>query len=370
MKYIFLIILIAFSSSRELMAGESQHSQFGFVFLKITPDARSYSLGNTVAIGNLWNSGYWNPAGIGITKDAGFQYDHLDYFAGISSQNWTAGYNHHKWGSIAFTYNRFSYGTLEKTTEEFPEGGIGSYKPYEDVMAITYAFTFFDKISCGATIKRVHSKIDLISASGLLYDIGVMGKFNIGQIASTSHTAYAGASAGNNILGKKPHYEGSGIIKPVNVGTDTAFLVYGIEPFNVERNYRAGIGYGIEFKDRGVMNGNVKVIELIGHLSYQDFSSTNIFVSDHSYKSNRDELIIGTEINFLEIASLRFATETVTSSGGFQQGDRFGFSIQLPSRLFIKSKFEITPKYEYSEQDKDVLGDRVSRWSFGLDVKL
>lgn len=372
-KSTILFILLALSSSLTLLGGEPKEGDFGFRFLAITPDARSYSLGNTVAIGDQWNSGYWNPAAIGFAKNMSLQYDHANYYYGYSNHNWTAGYAHSKFGSLALTFRRFDFGSVEKTTEEFPDGGIGSYKLYDDVIALNYAYTVFNVVSFGATIKRFSSQIDKISASATLLDLGVMARIPMAQILSCNNTLYMGASAGNNLMGSNPKYHGDGMSRIVVIDSgsgEVAFLRYGSEPFLVMRNYRMGIGYGINYTNKNILGGNAKVVNVIGHLSYEDFSSTNIFVSDHSYKSHRNELIFGMEISVLEIAFVRFSSKNFIRGDGKVWGEKFGYGFQLPIGLFIKAPYEITPKYEYSEQRGRLQGEKVSRWSFGLDVKL
>ncbi|MBL7996452.1 hypothetical protein JNM05_13880 [bacterium] len=363
------LILFTLFGLHSVLGQGTNRPVFVFTLLNITPDAQSYSLGNTVAIGDQWNSGYWNPAGIGFARGMALQYDHIDYFAGISSHNWTSGYTHNKFGSLAFTYRRVSFGSIKKTTEEFPEGGIGSYEPHDDVIALNYAYKIFDMVSFGITIKRFNSQIDNISTEATLYDLGVMAKIPIGKPLSCDNTLYMGISTGNNLFGSNPKYHGRGLSGPVFIDSQTVFLSYGSGSFSVERNYRIGIGHGFSYTDKSILNGTANIFEMVSHLSYQDFSTRNVFVSDHSYKSGRDELILGVEISILEIASIRLASKNFMRGDGKILGERFGYGIQLPSRFFIKSQYEITPKFEYSDQRMGSLGD-VSRWGFGLDVKL
>ncbi|MBL7960783.1 hypothetical protein JNL27_11150 [bacterium] len=361
-----ILILYALLNLHSLLGQETNSDLFAFVVLNITPDARSHSLGNTVAIGDQWNSGYWNPAGVGFTRGMALQYDHVGYFAGISSHNWTAGYTHKKFGSLAFTYRRVSFGSIKKTTEEFPEGGIGSYEPHDDVIALNYAFKIFDMVSFGVTIKRFSSQIDKISAEATLYDLGVMAKVPIGRVLGCNNILYIGTSTGNNLIGSNPKYHGNGSLV---IDSQNVFFSFTSIAFLVERNYRMGIGHGFSYTNKNILNGSAEVFEIVNHFSYQDFSTTNVFVSDHSYKSEREELIFGTEINMLEIASVRFSSKNFIRGNGKVWGERYGFGIQLPSRLFMKSHYEITPKFEYSEQRMGALGD-INRWSFGIDVKL
>lgn len=341
---------------------ETQRESFGFAFLHVTPDAYTYSLGNGVALANYWQMTEWNPAGIGFLNDASLRYDYKDHFAGISLHTFSGGMGLSSLAKIGVSYRRMSYGTVKYTTESDPDGTIETFKPYDEVFTITVARQIFPWISIGVSLKRVGSQINKFSADGTFYDLGLMAAIPI-ETRQIQQTFYFGASAGNNLIGDLPVYKTKNN-DTVQVNEPTTVAIFISEPFNVRRNLRAGLGWGVAWFRDYSFESNLKMLELLGHFSLESYSTRNVFVSDHGADAGDMELRAGIEVKALEVISLRLSTRDLRRGNG-SFISREGLGVQIPFRFFVK-KLDVVATFDYASSENST-GDY---FSFGLAAKL
>jgi hypothetical protein len=327
------------------IAGEDRREEAGFAFLRVTPDAYSYSLGNGVALANNWQMTEWNPAGIGFLDDASLRYDYKDHLAGISLHTFSGGMGLSSLAKIGVSYRRMTYGTVERTTESDPDGTIGTYRPYEEVFSVTVARQVLPWISIGASLKRVGSQIDKLSADGTLYDVGVIAIIPIEmQRKDIQHTLYFGASAGDNLIGALPVYK--------TKNNDTVQVngpIFISEPFNVRRNLRAGLGWGVAWFRDYSFESYLKMLEMLGHFSLESYSYRNVFVSDPGTDAGDMEMRAGIEVKALEILSLRLSTRNLRRSNE-SFISRKGVGLRLPFLFFVK-KPDVVVTFDYASSE-------------------
>ncbi len=75
--------------------------------------------------------------------------------------------------TLGLSVTQVSYGDIEITTTEFPEGGLGSFSPNFLSLGLSYAKEFSNSIYGGITLKLVSESISNVSASAIAFDAGI-----------------------------------------------------------------------------------------------------------------------------------------------------------------------------------------------------
>jgi hypothetical protein len=84
-------------------------------------------------------------------------------------------------GTIGFGVVAIDAGKIEITTEEQPEGGLGTYSPSFYNISVSYAKKFSDNIFGGINVKIISEQIPSASANGIALDAGIQyhaGKYD------------------------------------------------------------------------------------------------------------------------------------------------------------------------------------------------
>ena len=179
MKRIYLvsILLILSLISTDLFAGNWQRAgQAGASQLLVNPWARSSGFGEAnVACVTGYESMHLNVAGLAFTKKLEVGFNNSQYFAGSGIQVNAAalavrvGEN----SVLGAMVDMFNWGEIIRTTENLPEGGIGTFKPGYTVIGLSYAREFSNSIYGGITVKMINEHIDNLSANGFALDAGI-----------------------------------------------------------------------------------------------------------------------------------------------------------------------------------------------------
>ena len=179
MKRIYLvsILLILSLISTDLFAGNWQRAgQAGASQLLVNPWARSSGFGEAnVACVTGYESMHLNVAGLAFTKKLEVGFNNSQYFEGSGIQVNAAalavrvGEN----SVLGAMVDMFNWGEIIRTTENLPEGGIGTFKPGYTVIGLSYAREFSNSIYGGITVKMINEHIDNLSANGFTLDAGI-----------------------------------------------------------------------------------------------------------------------------------------------------------------------------------------------------
>jgi hypothetical protein len=76
-------------------------------------------------------------------------------------------------GALGISLMSLSFGKIQVTTTELPEGGLGDYDPQFINLGISYSKVFSNSIYGGINIKIISENISNVSASGLAIDAGI-----------------------------------------------------------------------------------------------------------------------------------------------------------------------------------------------------
>ena len=90
-------------------------------------------------------------------------------------------------GVLGMTVTSMNFGDIPITTEDLPEGGIGSFSPAFSNIGVTYAKEFSNSIYGGITLRIIGESISNVRASGVCFDAGI--RYVTGEDRSEEHTS-------------------------------------------------------------------------------------------------------------------------------------------------------------------------------------
>lgn len=118
---------------------------------------------------------YWNPAGVSrMTESAEGMFSYMSYIADIKMSYVGVAGRFPRLGTLSFSLKTLSFGDIPLTTEADPEGRGGrTYSPAYTTISAGYSRLLTDAISAGLSVKLISERIDLVSATGVGFDVGV-----------------------------------------------------------------------------------------------------------------------------------------------------------------------------------------------------
>lgn len=207
LKYLGLSTLLI--ASLAVNAGNPERmGQAGAGQLLINPYARNSGMvgSNSARVKGL-EAQFLNIAGTAFTRKTEVIFNRSNWLQGtdiyINSFGITQGVG--ETGTIGFGVVAINAGKIDITTEENPEGGLGTFSPTFYNISLSYAKMFSDNIYGGINFKLISEQIPNASVRGLALDAGIQyhtGKYD--QI-------HIGIALRN--WGPKLHYQGDGLTR-------------------------------------------------------------------------------------------------------------------------------------------------------------
>ncbi len=195
------------ATSFQASAGNPERAgQAGASQLLINPYARSAGwAGANGARSKGLESQYTNVAGISGTKKTEIMFMHSQWLRGSGININTFGFTQKvgETGAIGLGIMSINAGKIERTTEDQPEGGLGTFTPRFTNIALSYAKGFSDNISGGITLRVISEGIDNVKAQGVSIDAGV--QYHTGKYDQF----HLGVALKN--VGPKMQYKGDGL---------------------------------------------------------------------------------------------------------------------------------------------------------------
>lgn len=142
--------------------------------------------GSTLAKVNGLDALFWNPAGLARSSfTSEVMFSKLSYIADIGVNYFAVSGNLGDLGFIAASLKTLSFGDIEITTIDKPEGTGVSYSPTFMTMALTYSRRMTDRIFFGSNMKLIYESIKRVEATAFAFDFGLQYKagetgFNFG----------------------------------------------------------------------------------------------------------------------------------------------------------------------------------------------
>ena len=177
MKKHLSILLIAFLGLGSVWAGNPDRAgSAGAGQLLINPWAACNGLAgaNMASIMGL-ESTYNNVAGLAFVNQNELITANSQYLGGSGISINSVGFATRIGSSsvLGLTVNSMSFGDIPITTEDLPEGGIGSFSPSFSNIGVSLSKEFSNSIYAGFTLRLVGESISNIRASGVAFDAGI-----------------------------------------------------------------------------------------------------------------------------------------------------------------------------------------------------
>lgn len=210
-KYLGLATLMFASLASE--AGNPERAgQAGASSLLINPYARNSGMwgANSARVRGL-EAQYLNIAGTAYTRKTELMFNRTSWLGGtgiyLNSFGFTQGVG--ETGTIGLGFVSLNSGKIEVTTEDQPEGGLGTYQYSSYNMNLSYAKMFSENIFGGINLKVVSEQIPNVTARGIAIDAGI--QYHTGK----NDQIHLGVTLKN--WGPKMSYQGDGLSRQMNV---------------------------------------------------------------------------------------------------------------------------------------------------------
>lgn len=309
-KIIFIIFLTLTLISNCLVAGPKNKIGLSSAAELLIPVG---SIGTSMGGSNLATTTgldaiYWNPAGLSYlsTKTGEVMFSNQQYIADIDLNYFAGAYKLPNVGTFGVSVKAMSFGEIEVTTVNSPDGTGETFSPTYLTIGLSYGRNMTDRIAFGTTMKLLYEEISRESAKGVAFDFGlqynVIGsglQFGVALLNLGPAMAFTGADL-------ESFYPPSGSAPGQNLEPRTIIL----EDFELPTSFSLGLSYDfrLDKKNNLMLNG-----------TYQ----ANSFSSD--------DYNLGAEYNYNKLVYLRggyqFVDQDNTSNRAFS-GLTFGAGLQ------------------------------------------
>ncbi|MEW6196606.1 MAG: PorV/PorQ family protein [Bacteroidota bacterium] len=254
-KIISLLLVITVVASTVIYAGGgNRNGTAGAAQLLVPVGARGIAMGGSTLTGAKGVEGlYWNPANLARSDyNTTVMFSQMNYIADIGVSYAAIGTNIEGFGALGFSLKAFSMDEIAITTVEKPDGNGQYFTPQFVTLGLTYSRLLSDRIAVGVTMNYVTEKLDLVSASGIAFNIGVSYK-NLGNVDGLSF-----AVAIKN-LGPQMKYDGSALyLRATSPDLERPSQLYKIDAasFELPSTLELGLGYELSINESNNLSLN------------------------------------------------------------------------------------------------------------------
>ena len=142
-------------------------------------------------------------------------------------------------GVLGLSVMTMGFGEIAITTEDLPEGGIGSFSPSFSNIGVSYSKAFSNTIYGGITVRIIGEAISNVRASGVAFDAGIQ------YLSSENDRLSFGISLRN--VGAPMRFSGDGLTitgTPQN-GANSLTLLQRAERYELPSLVNIGFGYDV-----------------------------------------------------------------------------------------------------------------------------
>ena len=251
----YLLIIALFASSSIFASGGSRNGTAGAAQLLIPVGARGVAMSGSSLVGSSGIEAlYWNPANLARGEsNTNVLFSHMNYIADMSVEYGAVSTNIEGFGAIAFSLKSLNVGSIPITTVQYPDGTGATFSPSFMTVGFTYARLLSDRIAVGVTANLITEKMDLVSATGFGFNVGISYK-NLGNVEGLNFAVVL------KNLGPSMKYEGSGL-NVLALGQDlsrpTQYYKIDAASFELPSTLELGLGYSynINAKNSLMFNG-------------------------------------------------------------------------------------------------------------------
>lgn len=297
------------------IAGNKDRSgQAGASELLINPWANTTGWGNAGSATVMGLEAIFGNVG-GLARmhglDVGFSYANYLKQADINMYSFGLATKMGESGAMGLYISNMSFGELDITTVDMPDGGAGTFKPSMMNINLAYAHSFSNSIHGGFVLKLITEQSASVSAQGVAIDAGIQ------YIAGDNDQLKFGVALKN--IGTPMVYRGDGIafkyFIPGSTSNQTFTGEWRSQQFELPAQLNLGLAYDWYFANK------------------HRFTLAGTFVSN---SFTRDQFVLGGEFSLSDIVLLRAgytyeeeATD-VDKTLTLHKGLSAGFSVQMP----------------------------------------
>jgi hypothetical protein len=208
-----LVTAVLLAGAETVFAGGGDRvGTAGAVQLQIPVGARGIALGGSnIAATSGIDALFWNPAGVPLTDNSvDVTFSHMEYIFDVGVEYGAVAAKAEDIGTFAFSIKSLSIGEIDKTTTLHPDGTGATFTPQFLTAGVTYARLLTDNISVGVTATYISETMDLVSADGMAFNVGILYR-NLADMQGLNF----GVAIKN--LGPQMQYDGSGLIYQADV---------------------------------------------------------------------------------------------------------------------------------------------------------
>tara|TARA_B110000046_G_scaffold48630_1_gene53941 strand:+ start:62094 stop:63167 length:1074 start_codon:yes stop_codon:yes gene_type:complete len=235
-------LALVFISFDAFAGNEDRAGEAGASELLINPWARSSGWGgaNTSSARGL-EAMNLNVAGLAFTKNTEVLFSNTSWLSGTDINLLSFGFAKKLGdaGVMGLTVTRMSFGEIQITTADLPDGGIGNYEPNYLNIGFSYAKQFSNSISGGLVVRIITESTADVNASGVSIDAGVSYK-------TAKYDAFKFGITLRNV-GPTTSYSGNGLSIQANKQNTDQTLTFQRRTNNFELPSLVNIGASYDF---------------------------------------------------------------------------------------------------------------------------
>ncbi|MBT6808485.1 MAG: PorV/PorQ family protein [Flavobacteriales bacterium] len=339
-----IALMLPFNNS---FAGNPQRAgQAGASELLINPWARTSGWGGANIAGVRGLEGIFsNVAGLAFTEKTELIFSQTqwlkigdDAVADISSFGFSQKVGES--GVLGFSVMSMSFGDIEITTVDLPDGGIGFYSPKFMNIGVSYAKIFSNSIYGGVTVKMISEQISNVGANGVALDAGIQ------YVTGAEDNLKFGISLKN--VGPRMSFTGDGLSFRGIVGDGDDYKMT-VEQRSSELELPALLNIGLSY-DVNVMQHRI--------------TGAGTFTSNSFQK---DQYRLGGEYSYNEMFMVRLGytyedgIRTPSTRTTALRGPSAGFTVELPMGN-EGSTFGLDYSYRHTDpfQGSHTIGARIN----------
>jgi hypothetical protein len=213
------LLVLASALTSTVFAGNPERAgQAGASQLLMNPYGRSAGwAGAGQARSRGIEAQFLNIAGTAFTKKTEINFSRTNWLVGSGIFMNSFGITQHvgETGVIGLGVVAINAGKIDRTTEDQPEGGLGTFSPSFYNISLSYAKGFSDNIYGGINLKLISEQISDVSARGVAIDAGI--QYHTGKMDQI----HFGIALKN--VGPKMQYKGDGLTTQMTVANSTAY---------------------------------------------------------------------------------------------------------------------------------------------------
>ena len=328
-----LLLTSAFAGNPD-RAGQASVSQ-----LLINPWARSSGMGgaNSASITGI-ESQYLNVAGLSHVKGSEFMFAQTNWLSGAGIGISSLGYGQRVGSSnvIGVSFMSMNFGTINRTTTNNPDGGVGTFSYRNFNMNLSYAKEFSNSIYGGINVKVITENLDNLSAKGVAIDAGIQYQTTINKDKNKDRKNLKFGISLKNV-GTPMNYNGDGLATTAIVQNDTKTILT-VNQRSAKTDLPSLVNIGLAYDYYFSTENNDNVLTLAGNFLSNSFTKDNFqFGAQYGYKKmfmvragyflestkGGTSSLVGSRTNAFTGLSAGFTIEVPTSKDE-EKASRFG----------------------------------------------